>query len=90
MRFFIRGKYSSALPQRPKRQDETFDPDRNASMDSPPCNSFKTNNRGRTSPELYSGPFDPRFVRFLASSLLHCPGGSLPLLLRFYPTMATE
>ena len=43
-----------------KLRPNTFDPARNASMDSPPCNSFKTKDRGRTSPELYFDPFDPR------------------------------
>ena len=31
-------------------------------MDSPPCNFIKTKDRGRTSPELYSDPFDHRFL----------------------------
>ena len=50
---------ASCVPSAPYLAPRPFDPARNASMDSPPCNSIKTKDRGRTSPELYSGPFDP-------------------------------
>ena len=69
MRCLICSKYSLALRGRPKPQDETFDPARNASMDSPPRKSLETIIEGRTSPELYSDPFDHRFAWFLHRNL---------------------
>jgi hypothetical protein len=61
----------SPLAGRPKPQDETFDPARNASLDSPPRKSLETITEGRTSPELYSGPFEAcsaSSTRLLSSS----------------------
>ena len=64
-----------------------FDPDRNASMDSPPCNSIKTKDRGRISPELYSGPSTTLRLR-PASRFTLCLRVSLPSLAR--PTRQCE
>ena len=78
MRSPTRGKYSRLPPPRMTRAPTSLpiratgrlspylDPARNASMDSPPRKSIETKDRGRTSPELYSGPFDRPFWRSIS------------------------